>query len=326
MLGLSSIGYAMGQVIFAFSTGIPGVVIARLVSGFFSGGYCVSSLAYVTMGATSEERPRQMSYYAAIYTFSNAIGYLFGGAIGSISIKAVFIAQIVIQALAGVAVLVLLKDKPKQIENAQHTSEKLSFASIQKVFSTTILIYFACVFLTSFATTGQQEAFNYYIMTNLHVTSMQNGVIKAIIGFGGLILNFTLSIWISKKFHPKNSITILLFFCGITLIPAVLYAQRATLFILATLIFSAFGALYVPVQQELLMDNSGGLSAGMISGIFNSVKFAGMVIGPLVVGFSYQLNAIFPFVICAVLFLGCTVLSFIYQLLTNSGESGQDAV
>ena len=94
------------------------------------------------------------------------------------------------------------------------------------------------------------------------------------------------------------------------------------MFFFISIIYYTFNTIYSPIQQVLVMEYADEKSSGVISGLLSSVRSVGWIIGSLVVGFLYSLEARLPFIITAVaFFLGTAVSVYIYVRLKKLQEN-----
>lgn len=308
-----TVGNSLGQLIFGLSTGPISLVIGRLITGMFAGGYHVSAMAYVADISTPETLGKNTSIYAAIISVSTAGGYLFGGLLGDLGIGVTFAAQCIGLVLAGALIFFLL-DNAQEYDYTTPISLKTAnpfsaFAASKPMWSVGIVLLFIGVFAASFSTNGYDNAFNYYIKDILNFPPSYNGMIKAFVGLIGLTANFTINLWLVKKTDNYKSIIGVFALCASSLICVVL-TEGTTSFIILNIVFYIFNAIYLPIQQAIVVNSTDKVTNGVKLGMFNSIRALGMVFGPLTAGFAYAVWSKLPFVLCAV-FFGIAMVSSI---------------
>lgn len=312
MFALTMPMYGISQMWFGLSTTIFMTTLSRLFCGVFSAGTVVGAMAYVVNVTEQENRGRYMLYYAAINSIFSAFGYFIGGVLGNKSILMVFLLQTVALFITSVLAYISLKDPEKKKYTYSITSANpfKAFMSMKEIMTATLVTFLIVVFLTSFATTAYDNAFNYYIKAALKLPSSYNGVIKAIIGIVSLIVNFTINIYIVNKTDARKSIIIALALCGVSSM-VVPFIHETMLFFLGNIVFFMFNAIYLPIQQILVTKDRDMETSGIISGIFNSIRSVGMIFGALFAGFIYSKGNILPFIAASIAFLLSSVISFI---------------
>ena len=117
----------------------------------------------------------------------------------------------------------------------------------------------------------------------------------------GLIVNFTLNNWLVRRTDCRKSIIPVLACAGVLMLSASLIRAIAP-FIAVNLIFYVFNSMYLPIQQVLMVKNSGA-SNGVFSGVFTSSRSMGMIAGSLSAGVFYELSPTLPFIVGGSVFL-----------------------
>jgi len=304
--------YGIAQMCFGLSTTTFFTTLSRLFCGLFSAGTVVSSMAYVVNATNQENRGRCMSYYAAVNSIFSAFGYFVGGVLGNKSVFLVFVLQTGALFITGFLSYINVKDSERNnfIYSTASANPFKAFIDMKKIMTATLITFLIAVFLTSFATTAYDNAFNYYIKEALKLPSSYNGVIKAIIGIVSLVVNFTINIYIVNKTDARKSIIIVLALCGISSM-AVPFIHETMLFFAGNIVFFMFNAIYLPVQQVLVTKDRDMETSGIISGVFNSIRSIGMIFGALFAGFVYTKGNILPFIAASFAFILGSVISFI---------------
>lgn len=306
VLSIMSVGYGIGQLLFSWSTTIWVLVPVRFATGFFSCANTVCSMSYVTDITTPDNRTRYMSYLAAAITVSGAVGYLFGGVLGDISIPLAFGVQVVLMLLLGVGIWLFLPESyqagadphaayhPGRILRTANPFRLLSGAG--RFLNAAVAVFLLVTFLASFATYAFDQAFNYFIKAELDFPTTYNGIIKAVVGLLGLLINVTVTIWLSRRADPRLSAVGILFLCGVMALATAMITQLSG-FLACTVLFYSVNAMHLPVLQALATRCGGEANSnGIMAGMFQSSRNLGMMGGALFAGFIYMLGSRLPFV------------------------------
>lgn len=305
-------GYSVGQAMFAMFRTVSTIMIARLVSGFFVGGILVSYLSYIVFISDESTRGKNLAYLATSTTVLGTFGYFIGGLLGGYSIFSAFVAQVIVLFISGIIFYCILEDDHDDSVRFNFIRDVNPFKAfyIGKEFvSLPYLLLFSCVFLTSMASTGFDQTFNYYIKDVFGFSTSYNGIIKAAIGVLSFIVNTTVCIWLFKHTDTKKSTMYVLLGCSTTIFFSVCVSS-IPFFIILTLLFFAFNALYIPLLQDLCVKNDSG---SQLIGMYNAIKSLGMIVGALYAGFVYGIYVKLPFIIAAILFLFALVILQIYK-------------
>lgn len=299
--------YGCTQILFFVSTKQIPILFCRFSGGVAYSAGVVASMSCLMDIAGEDEKYNYMLYHSAITTVGVALGYALGGILGSVSIAVVFQSQIVALMIMTVATKALLKEDlfaetEKTTEKEEKTKEKFSPMNKRAV------LFLSIVFLSSFATTSYDTAYNYYIKEALNLPNYCNGLIRGGIGMIALAVDFTIGVRIVRSRKARKKIIPIFAFCAVSawLAPQI---ETVWIFIIANFVFFAFNSLYIPVQQALATDSDGEDSTS-IAGRFTSVLFAGKVTGSLFSGFIYSYGNKLPFLAAAVVFLISAVLSW----------------
>lgn len=311
-MAICACGYACGQLIFSMANSGAMILCARLLAGAFAGGYTISSMAYVADMSTIENRGQNMSYLAAITVMGGSFGYFVGGMIGDYSIKMAFVAQVsVILVNAFLYYHFLGEAESWQPVSAEGRSLNpfSAFKEAGEVLTKPLLTFLLAVFAANFATMAFDNMFNYYLKDAYNFPPSYNGKIKAAVGIIGLVVNFTINIWIARKTDSRKSIITVLTCCGVSLGVA-LMMPNVSLFIAVVMVFYTFNSMYQPILQALAVEDNDA-SNGVVAGLFNSTKSMGMIFGPLFAGFVYEINKMYPFIGASIAFFISAVICFV---------------
>lgn len=320
------IGYAAGQLMFCYASSIAAVIIARLFSGFFCNATIICSLAYISDTAQGSERSKIMAYQAALMSSFSAGGYLLGGILGDISITLAFYVQSGILLLTGLITgLVLMdaneKDTGKNITDIIKTANPFTvFIKSKDIVTPMMVVLLMSVGTAAFATTCFDNAFNYYIKAEFDFPSTYNGLIKACVGIIGFLANISVCMWLIKHVNARKSMMFLFTVC-VSVIAVVLNARTIPVFIAVSICYYIFNSMYLPIQQSLVMSSADTANSGMISGLFNSIRSIGTVLGSLAAGFVYSYGSKLPFVLAAGMF-ALTLVIVIYNYIQNNVAYG----
>lgn len=306
--------YAISQLFFGISTTPLMAVISRFFSGATGGGAQVAALAYIINATSIENRGKILAYYAALNSVCRAAGFFIGGMLGTISIPAVFILQGILLFAGGIFAIVFVKDP--DVDNTMYISNSSLnpfgiFIEMKAIMSKALLIFLTSVILATLATTVYDTAYNYYINSELNLLSSYNGFIKAVTGITGLIANFTINVYIASKTNMRKSIIVVFLLCG-TFAFSAPFMPTVRLFFVGGVLFYLVNTIYIPIQQAIIMTDFDNASSGSMSGILNSVRSIGMILGSLLEGLLFTISSALPFIVSSSIFLICSLVSYIY--------------
>ena len=190
------------------------------------------------------------------------------------------------------------------------------------IMSLPVLLFLVSVVLASFSTMGYDNAFNYYIKDVLAFPSSYNGFIKATTGTLGLVANFTLNLWLIRRFAPQNTLLVLFPCCAVSLLIA---AQMKSVvpFLGACIVFYFFNSVYLPIQQTM-MTQIQTENTGLLSGMFNAAKSLGNFVGPLFMSFVYARGTLLPFYFACGGFVLTTLVLLVHRKVSAREQQGKE--
>lgn len=308
MMALSLAGYGVAQWLFGLVTTPAALVLVRLLAGAFTCGYQVIAMAYCGNLGDERTRPRLLSIHGAVMAAAAALGYLTGGFIGVASIAWVFRLQAIVLAALGVGVAMLLGE-PLESQPAEPLPE--ATGAPHAVWTLPLALMLLGVMLASFGTTGYENAFNYYITDILAFPTSYNGLIKALTGLTGFAANMLLQLYLARGRDGRRTLIGVLGI-NVVLLALSLFMPGSGPFIAANVVFTAFNAMVLPLQQALAARGQAG-RMGRASGLFNAARSLGMVGGSLFAGFIYAVHPRLPFFCAAVAFAAAGIAAYCQQ-------------
>lgn len=176
----------------------------------------------------------------------------------------------------------------------QSNRKRISLGSLKGVITLPMLLFLIGVSFAQFGASGYDNAFNYYLLKELHYNPSVNGLVKGVTGLIGLVANLTINAYIIRRFKLDKALSAMLFACSVMLV-AVVLAPDIPWFFATNVIFYIFNTMFVPIQQALAARQKDS-GHGLISGLYNSFRSMGMMAGALAAGFLYELSPTLPFI------------------------------
>lgn len=322
---MAPIGYGLAQIGFGFSEQAWQVIIFRILAGGIASASFVCALAYIVDVTTKEERSKAMAFYTAITGFGMTLGYLLGGLIGNKDYHIAFVAQAILSILSVVVITILIKDN--EIHKVQNRKQINVIKTLKQYRGTGLMLVLTIMLFTSMASVGFNTAFSTYMNFKLHFSSLIIGIVMAITGLIGLIINVFIFPVIHKKYKDINVLYFSLIIMILTLFSSTIIVNNNINLVIPLLaIFFAFYALYRPVQQAIISKFSHN-NNGEVMGLSNSSNALGMISGSLCAGAAYEKFETLPFYISTGIFLLASVLVYKYIIVitrrvdTNEGST-----
>ena len=133
-----------------------------------------------------------------------------------------------------------------------------------------------------------------YLRAKFNFAPSSSGMFKAAVGLISLTVNMTINMWIVKKTNVSKSLCAVVALAGVSIL-AMVFSQTQTQVMVFALMYYAFYAIYLPLQQAVMLKNDDKSSKGAVSGLFNAAKSFGMMAGPLFAGLVFDINPDYAF-------------------------------
>ncbi len=320
------LGYAVSAVIFSMAKSWHLVVLGRFIGGLTLSATQVGSMAYLTSmtDATGEEKASMLVMHASITSIAGAFGFLIGGLIGDLNLYWSFYAQAGVLLVLALVTFFFIKEH----EGFVKSEEKLTmrdvnpFTSIiesSKLINIAITVFLISAFFSMFSSTGFDQNLNYFLRVKFDFAPSSTGLFKAVVGVISLAVNMTVSLWIVRKVNISKGLAVTLAASGFSII-AMVIASGVTGVLAFALLYYAFYAMYLPLQQSVMIKNDDESSKGAVAGLYNTARSLGMMLGPTFAGLLFDINPDYAFLAFGVLLIMAGIFSWInYFQLKRKG-------
>lgn len=303
--------YSLGQVLFAYTTNQYLMVIFRFMSGFGVSASVTLLLTHLICLAGKENRAKYIGYSLALMGLGASLSYYIGGFMGMYFIQEVFYIQAALNVIFALSIYIFMKENYKEKDlNGSKTNILDGFRSIGKL-NPTLLIFLVSLTFISIGAINVSKFIDVYLR-DLGYTTKQLGTFVMVTGWVIIASNYFL-VPIVIKFKQNMTIMVL-----IQLVSAVVvffvFRSENILFTLYTyfMIYVVLKAVYQPLESEYISTHAEDEKYGTIMGIRQSFFAIGMVIGPLIAGFLYDIDPLLVFDFSALMFaLGFGLLIFV---------------
>ena len=304
-LAITLLTYGFAQLAFLVSTTVATILLARFAAGAFCSGVGVAAMAYVADVSDARTCGRRMTIFAAVQNVATAFGYLVGGVVGEGDPGRSFILQFFILAAVSMGAFMLLCEGP-----AFHRSEQpltlaranplAAFAGTRAVMSPWMVAFLASTACACLASSAFDNSFNYYLRDQFGFPTTYNGVIYAVVGALGLAANLLVGLRLQRSRDVERSLGAVLL-CAAAVLASTLLASAMPVYLGLNMLFYVFNSMYLPLMQALAVEGD-STGHGMVSGLFQSFKSLGAMVGALVAGFVYEASPLAPFAMASAAF------------------------
>lgn len=289
---IAPIFYGLSQLGFGFSTNPYIIIVFRMIAGGVACATFVAGMAYLIDVSDASKRTKIMALYTALTGFASTLGYLIGGVIGEDDYHRTFIFQCILSIFSSIIMLIFIKESHQKAKIVNKGGS--IFKDLSKYRGTIVPFLLIITLLTSFMHIGFNNSFNSYMKFVLNLGPKKIGIIMAITGFIGIIMNIMIFPFIKRKFNDYFSLMLSAFMMFTTLAIA-MYLEKHyfTLMIIILVIYFGFLALYKPLLQSILSKR--GNASGEIMGLNNAFGALGNVGGSFYAGAVFTFSVDFTF-------------------------------
>ena len=311
--------YGMSQLIFGFGTNLPLIFLARMISGFASGGTFAVAFGYVSQLSEKEEKAKNIAKVSSATVIGGAIGQKIGGYVATAmnDPRFSFALQFIGGSIVSIIILLVMKEivkKDNKLEEEKNKKDLNPFATFRYIKELDGYSKFFClvILLSGIGIYSYGSALNYFLKFYKKVSSDTIGTFvmcSSLLAFFGTA--FLLE-KLLKKFKEK-SIYKFLIFVGIILMAVILFRVK---FGVTPYLLMAFYTMTYEIVRSLgntIIAQRYKENQGKILGVASAVSSLGTAIGSLLSGHLLAFNPFLPFAVN----IGVMTLVLILILYSN---------
>ena len=223
-----------------------------------------------------------------------------------------FIIQGVTLFLIGILGFLIMGDSSNKEEvsfNKGDMNPFKSFANASEIVTGFIAVFLVISCVATFSSTCYEQCFNYYIKDVYGFPSSYNGILKALVGFIALFVNWRITMRLIEGNAFKSIVPVfgLLF----AMMIGVVTIDNMIPFIIINVVFFGCNSIYLPLLQNMMTKYNAD-KQGELVGLFTSLRSLGNVFGSLLAGFIYSSGPKNSFVVAMAGFGVCVILSYFH--------------
>ncbi|MBB6020129.1 DHA1 family multidrug resistance protein-like MFS transporter [Paenibacillus sp. JGP012] len=299
----------VSDLIFAVSTSLPLLYIARFIGGISLGLMVPANLAYVADITTPETRAKGMGYFGASMNLGMVLGPGLGGFIAEMGVRMPYFVASGLGLVAALLTLLLPETLPPE-KRTISTSKKKGFAMSEQIWSSFKVPYFGYLLIILVMTFGLMSYETVFSLFAEYKYGFNASTISIIITMGAII-GIVIQIWLLdffvKRLGEIKLIRLSLIMTPIALLLMLIKVNLAFL-LFASALYFAFNAFLRPTVSSLISQNAGDRQ-GYASGLNTTYSSLGTVFGPLVAGLLFDKNVNFPYIFGAFMLLAALSLT-----------------
>jgi MFS transporter, DHA1 family, multidrug resistance protein len=287
VLMAGTLGFVISYVLFALSTDLNTLFLARALEGIMAAGIFPACISLLSDYTTEQQRGKAMALVGMTFSLGFILGPALGGLADSdaIGIKGAFFITAGLSFINFLSVYFQVKEPKKEKEESKDIVEKE--VSFLEHISSPLLLFFLSSFMISFLVGGLQATLALFASQKIHFGAGEMGLVFTYIGFMILIFQYV-SGMIVNRFGEIRMIQAGLLFSSVGFF--LLSFLNDWLSILGPLtIFVLGNALVFPSVSSLISKRATG-NRGAVMGLLSSFQSLGQFFGPLLGGILFTIN------------------------------------
>lgn len=303
----------VSDLIFAVSTSLPLLYIARFIGGISLGLMVPANLAYVADITTPETRAKGMGYFGASMNLGMVLGPGLGGFIAEMGVRMPYFVASGLGLVAALLTL-LLPETLTPEKRTLPTAKKKGFTMGEQIWSSFKVPYFAyllIILVMTFGLMSYETVFSLFAETKYGFTASTISIIITMGAIIGIVIQIWLLDFFVKRLGEIKLIRLSLIMTPIALLLMLVKVNLAFL-LFASALYFAFNAFLRPTVSSLI-SKSAGNRQGYASGLNTTYSSLGTVFGPLVAGLLFDKNVNFPYIFGAFMLLAALSLTMSAQ-------------
>lgn len=321
--------YSIGQFGFGYADNMYWMVFFRFISGFGVAASMTLFVSHMIEVSEPNKRAKHLAWLAAALALGASIGYAVGGFISTNPVlvsflntddlRIVFLIQALLNLVHALNVFLLIREKDVINKSTKKPTLIESFKNIRKI-NTNLLLFLISLTFISISITNLSKYLDVYF-DDLGYNSQDLGNFVFVTG---LVSIFT-SILIVPLITRLHKNLLIMMITQVVSIIVVLYVFRANKFLLVVytvyMIYVIAKAIYQPLEQNFIADNANEGFFSSIMGVRQSFYSIGMIAGPLIGGYLYELSPIYVFDFSALMiFIGLILMLIVFIRIKKKSD------
>ena len=300
---------AFFSVLVGLATSYHQLLFFRAAGGLGSSMFSVAASSVILRSVSDEQRARAQSLYNGSFLLGGIAGPAIGGLLSLISLRAPFFTYALSLFIAGVIASVYLKNS-EVLNRAKNSHEKVETFTVKMAWRfPAYRMALAMAFIFAWVLFGLRASIlPIFVVENLHSTTAMVGyglTLSALVQGSILLRAGRLSDQRGRRYVSRIGSSIVL----IGVLPLAM-TNHPWIYLLAMAVLGLGGAFLSTVPASVVGDIMTG-KGGQVIGLFQMASDAGMIVGPLVVGYISDIISIrAAFFATAIVFLIALVISF----------------
>jgi len=295
ILLIGILGYAVTMVWFGLASTLWMLFAARILSGVLSSATAPTTMAFIGDSTPEDERGGGMGLLGAAGGIGTIVGPVLGGFLADESLSTPFFLAAGLSVLSLLLAIIFLPESlPVEARQTGQKREKLiDLKSWGQATHSPIGSLLALTFISTCGLMIFANVFGLYALEKFDFGPEDVGVMMMVLGLVSAVTQGLLVGPATKKWGDSIVIKGGLLATALSF-GLMLLANTYIAILLATAFFALTVALQVPALTSLTSQRA-TVPQGIAMGLSNSFVSLGRIVGPLVGGFLFDLNILFPY-------------------------------
>ena len=324
--------YSVGQYMFAYVGDKNIMILFRFMSGFGVSASITLILSHLIEHSPLDRRKIYLGWFQALFVLGSSAGYFIAGVISTNPFfiellhtndyRIIFAIQALWNVFHALYIFIMLgKDKPHVKNNIEKTKKPNiieAFKSIKKL-NKNLLIFLISLTLISLGTINISKFIEVY-MNDINLSPADIGNFVGLTGIVSLVATITLVPFVARLKKDFPIMLIIQAFSAVIIF--VVFRQENIMIALYSgfMIYVVFKALFSPLEQHYISSHASEGKLGTIMGVRQSFFSIGLVAGPLLGGWLYEISPSYVFDFSALMF----ILGFVLILIVGKRIKKED--
>ncbi|MXO77998.1 MFS transporter [Paenibacillus sp. OT2-17] len=299
----------ISDLMFAVSTTLPLLYIARFIGGIGIGLMVPSNMAYVADITTSETRAKGMGYLGASMNLGMVLGPGLGGMIAEFGIRMPYFFAGGLGLVATLLSLYMPETLPKEKRKpaSQWVRREPIRNQILNSFRTSYFRYLLLILIMTLGLMNYETVYALFVERKYGFDATKISMIITVGAIIGIVVQIWLLDYLIKRLGEMKLIRLSLIMTAIALLLMIIKINLGYLLAVSALFF-AFNAFLRPTVSTMIA-NSAGDRQGYAAGLNTTYTSLGNILGPILAGLLFDKHIHIPYIFGALILASALFLT-----------------
>ncbi|WP_263559947.1 MFS transporter [Paenibacillus polymyxa] len=300
----------ISDLMFAVSTTLPLLYIARFIGGIGIGLMVPSNMAYVADITTPETRAKGMGYLGASMNLGMVLGPGLGGMIAELGIRVPYFFAGGLGLVATLLSLYMPETLPKEQRKpvGQRVRRELIRKQILNSFRTSYFRYLLLILIMTLGLMNYETVYALFVERKYGFDATKISMIITVGAIIGIVVQVWLLDYLIKRLGEMKLIRLSLIMTAIALLFMLIKINLGYLLVVSALFF-AFNA-FLRLTVSTMIANSAGDRQGYAAGLNTTYTSLGSILGPILAGLLFDKHIHIPYIFGALILASALFLTF----------------